>query len=381
MTSQYEARAASLKQLRTDIGDSAQQLSKTTGSRDHSASMIARFELLEQKYSNDIDRLSATDEGVAFFNALAEVPCPLCGTPTSQQIDPYDLRPGAPTRYREAIAAEVEKIRRLRSGLVTALDVERRRFALFRKRSDDLASHLRALQKKEAAIVNQAQIEFSADPKTLAVRRSELSAQVAIFDEMERLAGEIERLKKSKVRRRIQVDRDGGSHGRAVADLAKSYLHAWGFTDIQNISLDAEQCDLVLNDRPRLSYGAGRRALYLAALIVALMENALSSGHPHLGAVVIDSPLKAYADPAAQDADTVTLATVVDRFYEWLSEWDGRGQIVVLENEKIDPRFALRLGAIEFTGIPGVGRQGFYPWREVSARDDDESESDATDGN
>jgi hypothetical protein len=363
MTSQYEARAGKLRDLRRDVADKTDRLSAATNGRNHSRSMIGRFGLLEQKYANDLQRLGATAEGIAFFQELPEVTCPLCGTPTEDQVDPDDLRPSAPNRYRVAISAEVEKIKNLRHGLLGALTHEQQRFATLKQEVEDICSDLSVLQHQESIIVNGARIEFSADPKSLALRRSELSAQLAIFDEMERLTAEIERLKKSKVRPRVQVNRDGGTSGRAVADLSSAFLKAWGFTDIENIALDAEQCDLLVNDRARLSYGAGRRALYLTALTIALMEHALEKGHPHLGTVVIDSPLKAYADPNSDEPKDVPLGTVTDKFYAWLADWDGLGQIIVLENEKLNAQTARVLAAEEFSGVPGQGRAGFYPNR------------------
>src|SRR5690606_37805733 len=118
---------------------------------------------------------------------------------------------------------------------------------------DRFSSELNALQNREAMVMQDTRIEFSADPKQLAVRRTELSAQLGVFDEIERLQVEIERLKKQKLRPKVQVNRDGGTSGRSVANAALGYLMHWGFTDIENISLDAEACDLVLNDRTRLS--------------------------------------------------------------------------------------------------------------------------------
>lgn len=50
--------------------------------------MRERFMLLDLKYASDLARLGATDEGIAFFQALAETPCPLCGTPWSSTSIP-----------------------------------------------------------------------------------------------------------------------------------------------------------------------------------------------------------------------------------------------------------------------------------------------------
>lgn len=322
IASQYEERATKLKELRKEIADTSDELRVTTNQRNHAQSMVGRFELLDLKYANDLSRLGATSEGTAFFEALPAVPCPLCGA-APHTAETHDYGPTEPKDYRAAIAAEAEKIRVLRLGLSAALARERNRHRTLHTATEELTSKLNVLQNREAMVVGSARIEFSADPKTLAVRRTELSAQLAIFDEIERLAAEIARLKKLKVRPRVDISRDGGTNGRAVADHVKELLEAWGFTDIKNISLDAQECDIVINDRPRLSYGAGLRSLYLSALVIALMEHAVGSGYPHLGVTVIDSPLKAYADPEQTASPELALGTVRERFYSWLSTWQA----------------------------------------------------------
>lgn len=47
----------------------------------------------------------------------------------------------------------------------------------------------------------------------------------------------------------------------------------------------------------------------------------------------------------------------------------GNGQIVVLENETVPSSVVASLEPIEFSKVPGVGRHGFYPYREVPAAD------------
>lgn len=365
MSSQYEQRAAKLRELRHEIANASEKLARATNGRNHAKSMIGRFELLEKKYTNDLERLGAASEGVAFFEELPAVPCPLCRTPTDAQTGAQDVKPEAARRYRVAINAEAGKIRELRTGLLTALEGESRRLRSWQTDVEKYGEELNALQNREALVMQGIRIEFSGDPKQLAIRRSELSAQLAIFDEMERLQVEIERLKKQKLRPKIQVSRDGGTSGRSVANAALGYLKLWGFTDIENVALDAEECDLILNDRSRLSFGAGLRALYLSALVIALMEHALEDGHPHLGVVVIDSPLKAYADPDSDEKPDVPVATVTEKFYGWLANFSGRGQIIVLENERIAAETAEKLKPIQFTKNPDLGRSGFYPHREV----------------
>ncbi|CAH0441072.1 coiled-coil domain-containing protein [Ralstonia pseudosolanacearum] len=377
MTSQYNARASALKELRRQIADTSDGLRKVENDRNHAESMTGRFELLDKKYTNDLARLGGTSEGVAFFQELPAVNCPLCGASAESLVDPNDLRPAAPSRYRTAIAAEVEKIRALRVGLLAALQHERGRYQVFKASAEKLAGDLSALQSQEATVLQGARVEFTADPKSLALQRSELSAQLSNFDEIRHLTVEIGRLKKATVRKRITVTREGGMFGREVANRARALLDTWGFSSIENIALDDEACDLRIDDRSRLSYGAGVRGLYLSSLVVAFMEHALEKGHPHLGVVVLDSPLKTYADPDSTEEHEVPPATVVDRFYGWMSTWSGSGQIIVLENEPVMPDTAEALEPTTFTRVRGKGRYGFYPLRDGVSRhpkaDEDET--------
>jgi hypothetical protein len=361
MTGQYEARAAKLRDVRRQISEATDKLNVVSIGRDHSASMVERFKLLDSKYSNDLQRLGAVGEGVAFSSVLPETPCPLCGTPVEKQIDPKQLRPNAPDKYRQAIASEAAKILQLRHGLLVSLEHERHRHEQFENDVVIVTGELESLEHREAVQLSGTRVEFTADPKTLAIRRSELVGQLSAFDEIERLKAEIERLRKSKVRRKITVSREAGDSANAVASYAKVLLNEWGFHDVTSVGLDTDACDLLINGRARLNYGAGKRAIFLTALTVSLLKHALSKGHPHLGVVVIDSPLKAYADPMGTDVRDVAVTTVTEKFYGWLSNWTGPGQIVILENEEIRADTAKLLQPIQFSGVDGIGRIGFYP--------------------
>jgi hypothetical protein len=361
LTTQYEARASHLRTLRAELSEATVALNKAAIEQNHSASMVNRFELLDKKYASDLERLGATNEGIGLFQVLPSTPCPLCHAPTDTQIDPSNLKSNAPQLYREAIAAEVQKISVLRHGLLHSLKRERERSNSLKLKKSTLQAALKELEDRETKKINETRVEFSADPKILAYRHSELSTLLKNFYEVDRLTLEIDRLKASKIQKRVSVKRDGGESGTAVAIYAKSLLNDWGFLDVTTVSLDALACDIVINGRSRLSFGAGRRALFITALTIALMHHSLDKGYPHMGAVVIDSPLKAYADVTKTVNPEVPVSTVTENFYTWLSRWNGPGQIVILENEKISDELAKAIDAIQFSGQNGVDRTGFYP--------------------
>lgn len=227
-------------------------------------------------------------------------------------------------------------------------------------------------------MLRSAALEFDSDPRDLAESHTRFSSLIDAFDETVRLTGEIAPLKEATKQKQTALVRNVGQHGDDVGVIARQMLNDWGFTSIQSVYVDPKACDLVIDGRRRLSYGAGKRGLFLSAMTIALMQHALTNGHPHLGVVVLDSPLKAYAQKETPDNDReIPTATVNTSFYAWLSRFQGPGQIVVLENEPVDAVTARALDAIEFTDDYTRGRQGFYPPRPTIApapRPSDESE-------
>jgi hypothetical protein len=365
-TTQHQARSSLLKDLRQKISAEAEALGAASKALVSSTSIRERFVLLDQKYSSDLARLGATDEGIAFFEALSESPCPLCGTPVAQHVDPGDLKPRAPETYRNAIAAEAEKIRDLRGGLRQSLSHEQMRIANATLNVQRLTVSLKSLEEEETQILRAAALEFDMDPRELAESHTRLSSLIGAFDEVDRLSQEIARLELEKKQKKTPLVRNVGTDGDDVGEIAREMLVEWGFTTIKSVYVDPVACDLVIDGRRRLSYGAGKRGLFLTALTISLMRHAMKEGHPHLGVVVLDSPLKAYAQKESSDMDRdIPTATVNASFYGWLSRWNGPGQIVVLENEAVDPAIAAVLQPIEFTDSSTHGRQGFYPPRVV----------------
>jgi hypothetical protein len=360
LSRQYDARAAQLRDVRNLIVESTDALSKHATRANHSQAMLDRFQLLDRKYVSDLEQLGALDEGVAHFAALEAVPCPICATPVELHVGPPDLGKRAPVNYRKAVAAESRKIVGLRAGLLHSIETERRRLDEATQNAEVLKTRLRELEKEEARRISGARVEFMADPKELALRRSELAAQLGAFDEKERLEVEIGRLKQLRVSKSAPIAREAGEPATAVAKIVKSLLVEWGFDDVQHVKLDTGECDLIIDNRARLSYGAGKRGIFLTALTIALMKHSLEVGNPHLGVVVIDSPLKAYADPDSTEDRALPTRTLTDRFYAWLSEWSGPGQIIVVENEKINATTASALRPNEFTRRNDSGRAGFY---------------------
>ncbi len=359
-TEQHNSRATQLRQVRHDIAATSDKLRRCETLLAQSLGMVNRFDLLESKYRSDLDRLGALNEGIAVFELLDRIPCPLCGTPIEQQVNTELLSARASKQQSQALAAEAIKIRNLHNGLLSALAHENRAVERLQKERDELLPRLQELERLERSRIDTGTAEFTISPTDLAVKRSELFAQLKMFDEVDRLLGEANRLKERSATKSARIQRPLASDGFALSQRVLALLRTWGFANIRSVEFDVSRFDLNIDGRRRTTYGKGTRALFLTAYYVALLEHCLANNRPHVGIVVVDSPLKAYADPKPDVRPEVPLETVRSKFYDWLSKWNGPGQIVILENEEPPQALSEILKAIEFTGYTNRGRPGFY---------------------
>lgn len=134
---------------------------------------------------------------------------------------------------------------------------------------------------------------------------------------------------------------------------------------VESIYFDNNISDIEINQRKRTSYGKGKRGIFLASYMIALMERAIDYGFPHLGFTVIDSPVVTYKDPKhsqTTDLEELLDVGVKELFYAWLAQRRQSGQIIILENEEPNNKVKVNLRTTEFVGadMPN-GRQGFFP--------------------
>ncbi|MFM0110781.1 hypothetical protein [Paraburkholderia nemoris] len=148
---------------------------------------LGRFALLDDKYGSDLERLVSLDEGVALFDVLESVPCPLCGTALDAHSHAAELSDAGPEQQRQAIRAEARKIEQLRRGLLVAISAESERRNALAQRTETARSMLHSAEALEKRVLTDTREEFSEDPSELALRRTELANTLRIFQDSRRL--------------------------------------------------------------------------------------------------------------------------------------------------------------------------------------------------
>lgn len=322
-----------------------------------------RFILLDLKYENDLQRLQALTSAVSVVSSFETRPCPLCKTDLTHQLD-HQIEGEDRIALQKAASVEAWKIVNLRKGLSQAVD----------DIGEDILAHQKTIQQiqldeseniqQQTILITPAIPSQATNLVELAEKKSLFSLKISDLDRLEYLQSRLSEFKKRTKRQKQSVERDITQSANSLCTRVSRLLVDWGVPEVKSVYYDESKADLCINNRERISYGKGKRGIFLTAYVIALMEQALKIKSPHLGFVVIDSPVVTYKDPkhGSSDKEEALDIAVKDQFYAWLANRQEDGQVIVLENE--EPLNELK-GKISFTEFVGVGqiagRSGFFP--------------------
>jgi len=335
------------------------------GRRGEITDLIARFSLLDQHYSSDLQRLEGIREAGALVSALSPQTCPLCGAVPGAQHTAGECD-GNIDIVVAAADAERAKIARLRDELSATMSKLSAEATEFEKTVPELSE---ALSKAEGQLeaLNPSVSERRAAYTDLIEKRiavqSALAVLVSVSELESRKAAVTDSPLKSDEKSERAVDFSTSTLDE-FSNVFENILKSWNFPDASRVHFDKTTRDFVIAGKLRGSRGKGLRAITHAAFTVALLEFTQKKKLPHPGFIVLDTPLLAYREPDG-DEDDLSGTDVQDRFYEYLNKQVAR-QIIVLEN--VDPPRSIksRPQTTIFSRNPHQGRFGFFPLRKAS---------------
>ncbi|NNM43757.1 MAG: hypothetical protein HKM07_05390 [Chlamydiae bacterium] len=322
-----------------------------------------RFLLLDKKYINDCQRLQAISAAASIVTSFETRSCPLCLTDISHQSRHMSENDITSVLW-QAAQAESEKIIDLRKGLELALvDISEKLSALSKNLEENLTLITTNIECQEKLISPISPIS-KGNLTELNERKTLLIIAVRDFERIERLESRLEEMQTQVKRTKKNTEKDVSQSATLLCNRVKSLLNEWEVPGVECIDFDKTISDIKINQRKRVSFGKGKRGIFLTAYMVALMEHAVSNDYPSLGIIIIDSPLVTYKDPkhTSDDPEEVISEVVKNKFYTWLANRKVIGQIIVLENEEPDKRLKSKLFITEFVGPDKKnGRAGFFP--------------------
>ena len=328
----------------------------------------ARFDLLDQHYSIDIERLEAIEESGSLFFHQEKTPCPLCGAPVVDQHLNNTCK-GDVNSIVDAVRAEIDKIKQLSSELkqtIRDLSAE----------SKELTASLLTVEKKYQEYDREVRESISPNLGSVQVTFSELVEKRGEIKRTFDIFVRIDSLEKQKAEL-LDVTSQDEQNPPSRTDLSKTVLNslskqvgiilkAWHFPNANDVYFDEEARDFVIDGKPRGSRGKGLRAITHAAATIALMEYCKEHDLQYPGFVVLDSPLLAYYEPEGQE-DNLEGTDLKDQFYDYLVAKHTGNQIIIIENEHPIVADNEKLSLTVFTKNPDEGRYGLFPFIDIIA--------------
>ncbi|MEZ9747805.1 AAA family ATPase [Vibrio splendidus] len=321
----------------------------------HSMECKNNFKILQDKFKNDIDRLITLSTFSDISKHFQRSSCPVCENYIENDDSALSI----------SLAANVESDKIKYHLIQIDMSINDINEEIARKNSelDDISREINRLNGEYESVSKRSEASVKDRLMEIYDLRTDLIQWSRDKEQYLRLDSKLVDNKEKSKQKKQEVNRDLNSE--EIVRRVSWLLNKWGVPDINIIGFNKEVVDITINGRERKSYGKGKRGIFLSAYVLALMEIAIQKRTPHLGFVVIDSPVVTYKDPkhsknATKDDELLDL-TVKDRFYTWLFERDGAGQIIVLENEEPQDKWALCGKHTEFTGKENLGRRGLFP--------------------
>jgi hypothetical protein len=366
---EYENVRLGLTELERELADSIKQGREISSRLVVVDGLVRRFELLNRHYDSDVSRLKAIEEVGNVLESFPSRTCPLCGALPEEHREADADQKFRLEDVRAAAQKEMEKIDILRRDLVLLLNElgsERAQLEVRRDDSRSSAARLQARINEElrpraraTATALQAQTDTRdkvLQAKSLVEQLVELRRTAEILDRTTKL----DRMGKAKVRV-VPTSSEVDSFAKTVGDL----LGEWRYPDLGRVVFSEMDQDLIIGGQPRTSHGKGVRALTCSAFITGLLRHCRTKHLPHPSFVVLDSPLVAYREPEAGDAESqrIRRAGVKEAFYQSLARGGSRGQVIVFENDDPPPDLSAANITI-FTKSSSKWRYGFFPRSE-----------------
>jgi hypothetical protein len=320
---------------------------------------IARFELLRTQYRSDLDRLEMVDEAGGLLGMFRPGICVFCGAEESAQHLNLHLT-GEVTALSEAISAEMSRTRELLADLNSVMAeaaVEETTLAASLRGFDASIEERRQelLRLEDAMTPVRSEIASAVERRIAAERALTIHEQIAQVEESRALfAGQA-----AEPAGALEVHFDAEAV-KAFSLKMRSIATYWGLPGADDISFDVATRDVVISGESRASQGKGMRALLHALFTLALAEHCITRQLPHLGVVVLDSPLVTYKEAARTPGlDEGIPASVGDQFYRYIAR-EFPGQVIVVENQTPPADIYSEASIYQFTGTK-AGRTGLYP--------------------
>jgi hypothetical protein len=328
-------------------------------------SLLERFKLLDKHYQSDLQRLRAIEEAGTLFTALGETSCPLCGAGPDDHHLERECE-GNIDAVVAAAGAEIRKIELRQSELKETIGTLHKEAASFSRRLPKIEEQAVDLFSQIQQFVAPNLRELRNTYGEFAEKRGEVREALAIYNTLSNLED-----RKAKLEAELESGANPSNHADTglstttvdqFAALVLEILTKWHFPSVERVHFELKTRDLVINGKNRVSFGKGLRAITQAAFTIGLLEFCRRHQTPHLGFVILDSPLLSYREPEGE-SDDLRGTDLNAQFFGFVATLPENRQVIIIENT--DPPVEIqKMSQVTRFEKKGSGRRGFFPLPE-----------------
>jgi AAA domain-containing protein len=351
----YRVLTAQRRQLRLEYEEIQDRL-------DEIDTLQARFELLNQHYSSDQQRLAFAIEAGTLFSLEDGQVCPICGSESSHHRPGFACD-GNVEEIVEAAKAELTEL----GGRAAELRLTMQRLAEEREelvaRARDILPELQSVQGDILREVPSVQT-VRTQTNTVIARKLTVQKGLDLIQRRDRLIsrraelGVVPGYDSSTIVAAQSLD---GAVLDEFSQVVEMELNSWDFPDARRVFFDLPKMDISVAGKPRSSNGKGVRALLHGAFSIGLMRFCRDRKRAHPGFLVLDSVFVTYRDPDGLEDVAIKNTPLKDKAFATFAALPDAYQLIVLDNVDVPAWLAAQSRCVHFTGQPTVGRAGFFP--------------------
>ncbi|CUP73522.1 hypothetical protein [Clostridium baratii] len=305
-------------------------------------------------FESDIKRLEYLVEGSNKLNNLLDCECPLC----KHKLNIDEFEPLSDIYYKEYNEIILKK-----EECIKLLEIKTSELENINSKIDDLESSLQEISQKQNILIQDLD-DYTQNLQELNNMKIVQSTINEIEDSNNtlnlKLQEIIEKISNYTPPAKYNFDLTNDLVEKYLPFI-KSLLKGFNFEDefgkINDINFNNKNYDLVINNKIRAANGKGVRALISSAMIIGFMQYLVEINHPHLGFVILDSPLLSLKERDKTSNDELLSQSIHDSFFTYLSKLTNH-QIIILENEIPPTELSNSSNIIKFDKDDPLSRNG-----------------------
>jgi len=348
-----------LENLEKEKKDTWVQLLKEKSEKIYLTELIKRFELLNENYKSDFERIDFIDESEYYLKQVTNVRCPLCDTEIK---DVSTLN----NDVMEAIIMEREKLNLQIKDLASTIEQSNKKIKSINSFILEKKNILEGLNDIIEDNIKPQICEMLLQIENLLIINDKIIKKNYLKDRVLSMQKRKNQFIELSTNKKIVVNENNITSESLYNEFSK-IIHeifvAWKFKSDSTISFDENTMDLIIDDDIKATFGKGYCAIINSAFVIALMIYANKLNLPHPKIIVLDSPLTTFKEKdGEQETDEEEVnETVKKLFYEHLSTMNIGVQIIIFDNVEPNEEIKEKINYQHFSGNQNIKRSGFIP--------------------